>query len=48
MLKTNYIPRAVARIVSRNVIEKVLFQKCQFGTNFRRGNAKKLSRERNG
>ena len=47
MLKTNYIVRAVALIVSRNVIENVLLRKCH-GTNFRKGNAKRLSRERNG
>ena len=29
MLKTNYILRAVAHLLSRNAIEKVLLQKCQ-------------------
>ena len=29
MLKTNYILRAVAHIVSSNVIEKILFRKSQ-------------------
>ena len=34
MLKTNYILRAVAHIVSSNVIEKVLFRKSQLWGKF--------------
>ena len=40
MLKTNYILRPVAQIVSRTVIEKILFESASVGANFRRGNAK--------
>ena len=33
-VKENYIPRAVTHIVSRNVIEKVFFRKCQYWDKF--------------
>ena len=48
MLKTNYTLRAVAHIVSSNVTKKSFSKSASAGANFRRSNAKKLSRERNG